>query len=103
MFEVFIQSILKVYFPSSRFFFKIFREVLFVLYIQSMLAYKVYKVYFDNGLWKVSPNIQYSFGNYLSSLPVHKKCISFYLFCLLYLKYTFLDVNIFCKCPQKFI
>ena len=39
---------------------------------------------FDNyGIWKVSPNIQYLFGNYLSSLPINKKCISFYLFCLL--------------------
>ena len=39
--------------------------------------------HYDNGLWKVSPNIQYLFGNYLSSLPINKKCISFYLFCLL--------------------
>ena len=36
-----------------------------------------------NRLWYVSPNIQYLFGNYLSSLPINKKCISFYLFCLL--------------------
>ena len=28
------------------------------------------------------PNIQYLFGNYLSSVPINKKCISFYLFCL---------------------
>ena len=38
---------------------------------------------FDNGFWKVSPNIQYLFGNFLSSLPINKKCISLYLFCLL--------------------
>ena len=37
----------------------------------------------NNGLWKVSLNIQHLFGNYLSSLPIDKKCISFYLFCLL--------------------
>ena len=37
----------------------------------------------DNGLWKVSPNIQYLLGNSLSSLPINKKYISFYLFCLL--------------------
>ena len=30
------------------------------------------KIHFDNGLWKVSPNIQYLFGNYLSSLPITK-------------------------------
>ena len=37
----------------------------------------------DNWFQKVSPNIQYLFGKYLSSLPINKKCISFYLFCLL--------------------
>ena len=35
----------------------------------------------DFGLLKVSPHIQYLFGDYLSSLPVNKKCISFCLFC----------------------
>ena len=40
------------------------------------------KIHFDNGLCKVSPYIHYLFGNYLSSLPINKKCISFYLFCL---------------------
>ena len=41
------------------------------------------KIHFNNGLWKVSPNIQYLFGTYLHSLPINKKCIGFYLFCLL--------------------
>ena len=41
------------------------------------------RFHFDNGLWKVSPNIQYLFGNCLSIVPIKKKCISFYLFCLL--------------------
>ena len=26
----------------------------------------------DNGIWAVSPNMQYLFGNYLSSLPIEK-------------------------------
>ena len=30
------------------------------------------KIHFDNGLWKVSRNIQYLFGNYLSSLPINR-------------------------------
>ena len=30
------------------------------------------KIHFVNGLWKVSPNIQYLFGNYLSSLPINR-------------------------------
>ena len=38
------------------------------------------RFHFDNGLWKVSPNIQYLFGNCLSIVPIKKKCISFYLF-----------------------
>ena len=40
--------------------------------------------YIDNGLWKVSPIIQYLFWNYFSALPnKKKKCLSFGLFCLL--------------------
>ena len=41
------------------------------------------KVYCDNELSKVSPNIQHLFGNYLSSLRIKKKFINFYLFCFL--------------------
>ena len=46
----------------------------------SKVHYQRFSLSFDNGLWKVNPNIQYLFENYLSSLPIHKKCISFYLF-----------------------
>ena len=49
--------------------------------------------HFDNGLWKVSPNIQYVLGNYLPSLPVNKKCIS--LFILFIIKpYTWTNIFI---------
>ena len=50
----------------------------------SDLLSKVHYQSDGNGPWKVSPNIQYLFGNYLSPLPINKKCISFCLFCLLW-------------------
>ena len=37
------------------------------------------KIYFNNGLWKLSPNIQYLSGKYLSTLRINKKFVSFYL------------------------
>lgn len=37
------------------------------------------KIYFDDGLWKLSPNIQYLSGKYLSTLGINKKFVSFYL------------------------
>ena len=37
------------------------------------------KIYFDDGLWKLSRNIQYLSGKYLSTLGINKKFVSFYL------------------------
>ena len=37
------------------------------------------KIYFNNGLWKLSPNIQYLSGKCLSTLRINKKFVSFYL------------------------
>ena len=54
------------------------------LQINTVYADSLSKVqsHFDNGLWKVSPNIKYVLGNCLSSLPV-KKNVYACLFCLL--------------------
>ena len=51
--------------------------------VYSDLLSKVHYHHSDNELWKVSPNMQYLFGDYLPSLPINKKCISFCSFCLL--------------------
>ena len=46
----------------------------------------------DNGLWKVSPNIQYLFGNYLSSLRINKKV--FKLLFILFIKQELIIENV---------
>ena len=66
---------------------------------QNWVKWKLADVFFNSAL-KKSPNIQYLFGSYLWSLPIHKKCISFYLFCLslkkiLHLRQVKLSIRLF--------
>ena len=59
-------------------------------------SFQINTVYsdFDNGLWKVSLDIQYLCGNYLSSLPIIKKNMHKLLFILFIIK-LYAQINIF--------